>query len=31
MPIENSILGMVKSNLDAVAPCALKSSESFFC
>jgi hypothetical protein len=28
--IKNSILGMVKSDLDALAPCALKSSESFF-
>jgi hypothetical protein len=24
------ILGMVKSDLDALAPCVLKSSESFF-
>ncbi len=27
---KNPALGMVKSNLDALAPCVLKSSESFF-
>ncbi len=29
--VKNLILGMVKSNLDALAPWALKSSESFLC
>ncbi len=28
--IKKVVLGMIKSNLDALAPCALKSSESFF-
>jgi hypothetical protein len=27
---QNLNLGMVKNNLDALAPCASKSSESFF-
>ncbi len=28
--VKKSILGMVKSNLDVLAPCASKSSESFY-